>query len=182
MIDDFGDTPPPPPPEFDPVAIYALASPELWKDERAEIIREARNLRARGLTREELCAWICRKVAERTGPRRGFNAYDADGNIIDPPHIAAARKRIRSQAGRKRQDKRNADLKQWRQRCEQMIEAGQPEAEVQEKCWVAINAVYLRSIGQLVPIPAGFEGLPIIYGLDGKSRPTKKRLRARLFD
>jgi hypothetical protein len=183
------DIPPPPPPEFDPDAEYALASPGLYPEERAEILREARALQAGGLTREALCNWICRKVARTAGGRSGFVGIDAEGNEIDPPHVAAAREQFeseqgkkRSEQGRKRQIKRNADLKLWRQRCRELTEAGESERAVWKRCSVAIDMIYRKAKGlPVVSIPAEFNGLPVLYGRDGSRPRDKRRLRKRLF-
>lgn len=177
-LDDFDDIPPPPPPEFDRDAEYALASPGLFKEERAEILNRARGLLAGGLRREALCNWICREVARTVGGRSGFVGVDAEGNIIDPPHVADARKHITREAGRKSQTKRNSDIEPWRQRCKQMLARGLSESDVLHRALAAIHAYHNK-----LAIPPGFEDLPVIYGRDGKSPPTdKKRLRDQLFD
>jgi hypothetical protein len=179
---DFEDIPPPPLPEFDRDAEYALASPGLWKEERAGIIGEARSLLVGGLSREAVSNWICREVARTVGGRSGFVAVDADGEEIDSPQVVAARKELTSRAGRKSQTKRNADLEKWRQRCEQLIAAGDSKANVWHRCWAAINATHMKAAGKPATIPAGFESLPALYGRDGKSPPAnEKRLRARIL-
>jgi len=182
-LEDFDDIPPPPPSEFDRDAECALASPGLSKEARTRIIGVARSLAASGLAREALSNWICREVARTVGGPIGFDAYDAQGNIIDPPYVADARKWITSAAGQKSQSKRNADLEEWRQRCKQMVTQGLSESDVFHRALAAIFAMRRKAAGETVTIPAGFEGLPMLYGLDGKSPPKdKKRLRARLFD
>jgi hypothetical protein len=176
-LDDFDDIPPPPPPEFDRDAECALASPGLSKEARTRIIGEARSLAASGLAREALGNWICREVARTVSGPIGFDAYDAQGNIIDPPHVAAVRQEITSRAGRKSQTKRNADFEPWRQRCTQMVAAGLSESDVLHRALAAIIAYHRK-----LPIPPGFEGLPLIHGLDRTSPPKdKRRLRSQLF-
>jgi hypothetical protein len=181
-VDDFDDIPRPPPPEFDRDAEFALASPGLSGEERARIISEARSLAASGLAREALGNWICREVARTVGGPIGFDAFDAQGNIIDPPYIADARRRITSAAGQKSQTKRNADLEEWRRRCEQLIAAGESKASVWHRCRAAINATHMKAAGRPATIPVGFDSLPVLYGRDGKSPPAnEKRLRARIL-
>jgi hypothetical protein len=114
--EDFGDIPPAPDPEFDRDAECALAIPGLSDEAREKIISQARNLAASGLAREAVGNWICREVARVVGGPNGFDAYDEQGNIIDPPYVAAARKEITSRAGRKRQIARNGSVEAWRQR------------------------------------------------------------------
>ena len=177
-VDDFDDIPPPPPPEFDRDAECALASPGLSKEDRAEILSRARSLLTGGLGREALCNWICREVARTVGDSNGFEAHDADGNVVELPHVAAVRKRITSAAGRKSQTKRNSDIEPWRQRCKQMLARGLSESDVLHRALAAIHAYHNK-----LSIPPGFEDLPVIYGRDGKSPPKdKKRLRDQLFD
>jgi hypothetical protein len=182
-LEDFEDIPSPPPPEFDRDAEFALASPGLTSEERARIVGEARSLAASRIAREALGNWICREVARTVGGPSGFDAYDADGNVIDPPYIAAARKKITSRAGQKSQAKRNAVVELWSQRCKQMVAAGQSENQVFDLAWRAMNFMQLRASGKPVAaIPAQFEDLPLFRGRDGSSLPKdKKRLRARLF-
>jgi hypothetical protein len=176
-LDDFDDIPPPPPPEFDRDAEYALASPGLFKEERLRITNEARSLAVRGVGREALGNWICREVARTVGGRSGFEAIDAEGNVIDPPHVADARKHITREAGRKSQTKRNSDIEPWRQRCKQMLAPGLSESDVLHRALAAIHAYHNE-----LPIPRGFEDLPVIYGRDGKSPPKdRKRLRDQIF-
>jgi hypothetical protein len=181
-LDDFDDIPLPPPPEFDRDAEFALASPGLSREERAGIISEARSLAASGLAREALGNWICREVARTVGGPLGLDAYDAQGKIIDPSYVARAREWITSAAGRKSQSKRNADLEEWRQRCERLMAAGESKADVWHRCRAAINATHMKAMGKPATIPVGFESLPVLYGRDGKSPPAnEKRLRSRIL-
>ena len=146
-------------------------------EERVRIIGEARSLAASGLAGEAVGNWICREVARTVGGLIGFYARDANGNVIDPPYVAEARMWITSAAGRTSQIKRNTNLQQWRERCKQMVAAGLSESEVFHRALAAIQAYHRK-----LPIPLGFEGLQIIYGLDGRSPPKdKKRLRSQLF-
>ena len=180
--EDFDDIPLPPDSEFDRDAECALAQEWLSDEDRARIIGRARNLAASGLAREALGNWICREVARTLGGPVGFVAEDAQGNIIDPPHVVDARKRITSAAGQKSQSKRNADLEEWRQRCERLIAAGESEAAAWHRCRAAINATYMKAAGKAATIPVGFEDLPVLYGRDGKAPPkNEKRLRARIL-
>jgi hypothetical protein len=182
-LEDFDDIPGPPDPEFDPVAGFALAVPGLSDEQRERIIGEARNLAASGLTREAVCTWICREVALVVGGPNGFDAVDEQGNIIVPPHVAKIRKEITSLAGRKSQIARNASFGPWRQRCKEMVTQGLSESDVFHRALAAIHAMRRKAAGEAVTIPAGFDGLPMLYGRDGKSPPKdRKRLRARLFE
>lgn len=182
--DDSDDIPEPPAAEFDRDAVYALAVPGLQKEERARIVSEARSLAASGLPREIVGNWICREVARTLGGPSGFVGHDANGNVIDPPYVAAARKYITREAGTKSQDKRNDDLDQWRRRCEQMIACGEPEDEVWANCWDAILDTHHEAMTGKPDnyIPEGFRGLPVLYGKRGKSAPKdQKRLRPRIM-
>jgi hypothetical protein len=182
-LEDFENIPPPPQSEFDRDAEFALASPGLDEEERDAIIRQARSLAASGLAREALGNWICREVARTVGARSGFRGVDAEGNEIDPPDIRAARREMRSEAGKKRQSKRNSALRLWQQRYWEMIDAGRSQAETWEACWAAIHGLHRKANNQFVAATAvapEFQGLPVIYGRDGKSPPkNKKRFRAR---
>jgi hypothetical protein len=181
-LEDFDDIPPPPDPEFDRDAEFALAVPGLSDQERERIISEARNLAASGLAREALGNWICRTVARVVGGPNGFDAYDEQGNIIDSPYVIAARKEITSRAGRKSQTARNTNFEPWRQRCREMVTQGLSESDVFHRALAAIHAMSKKAAGGAVTIPAGFDGLPMLCGRDGKSPPKdRKRLRARLF-
>jgi hypothetical protein len=182
-LEDFDDIPRPPDPEFDPVAGFALAIPGLSDEQRERIIGEARNLAASGLTREAVCNWICREVALVVGGPNGFDAYDEQGNIIDPPYVAAARKEITSRAGRKRQIARNGSVEAWRQRCRELTTRGISKKTVFKRALFAIQVMHQRAAGEVAIFPEGFDGLPMLYGRDGKSPPKDtKRLWARLFD
>jgi hypothetical protein len=180
-LEDFDDGPPPAS-EFDRDAEYALASPGLWEEERAAIVSQARSLAASGLPREALGNWICREVARTVGARSGFRGVDAEGNEIDPPHIATARRQIKSEAGKKRQSKRNAVVRKWQQRYWGLVDSGRSQEETWEKCWAAIHGLHRKANGEFVAATAiapEFEGLPLVYGRDGKSPPkNKKRFRA----
>ena len=183
MKDDTDDTPLPPRELFDlRDAEYALASPGLWEEERAKIASEARRLLAEGQAREAVCNWVCREVAGTVGSRSGFIGVDAKGNVIDPPHVVAARRQIKSEAGKKRQSKRNAVLQQWVERYWQAVDGGWSQGEAWERCWAAIHGLHLKADNKPVAVKAiapEFEALPLVYGRDGKSPPkNKKRFRA----
>jgi hypothetical protein len=177
--EDFDDIPLPPDPEFDRDAEFALMSPALSDEERARIIRQGRSLAASGLARGALGNWICREVARTVGGPLGFDAEDAQGNLIDPPYVAAARKEITSRAGRKRQVARNASVETWRRRCKEMVAQGHSESDVFHRALAAIHAMHKKPGGEAI---AGFDRLPMLYGRDGQSPPKdRKRLWARLF-
>jgi hypothetical protein len=168
----------PPTPEFDQDAYFALAIPGLSEDDRANITREARVLRERGQSREQVTNWICRKVV------RTLNAFwpiDASGRLIESPTVAEARKLIASKKGRQRQRKRNEDLKKWRDRCQELIDAGEDPKHVHAACFKAVYATTEHALGnKKVTVIKNFEGLPPIFG-NGKSPPHPVRLRQRLF-
>jgi hypothetical protein len=183
-----------PEPEFDREAHWALASPGLANDEREEIRSRARVMQASGTSREDVTNWICREVARAVGGRSGFEAYDEDGNQIDLPHVAEARERIireiKAQAGAKRQDKRNADLKEWKDRCHELIAKGKNAEFVLDICCDAIVATARHALGDKSPDDDSrvgqsflkwFEGLPPIFGRNKKSPPGKRRLREQLL-
>jgi hypothetical protein len=75
--EDFDDIPLPPDPEFDRDAQYALAQEWLSHEQRDRITGEARNLAARGLTREAtgfVERWPERSVARVVLLRRTIKA------------------------------------------------------------------------------------------------------------
>jgi hypothetical protein len=166
----------PPPLEFDQDGQYALASPGLTNEDREDIRQEARALAAAGLAREALGNWICRKVARTVGGRSGFDAIDGDGNAIDLPEVAAARSKIKREIGSHRQDKRNTDIATWRERCAVEVAKGGDRRDLEERC---IRAALRAAEGYSVEL--AFQGLPPIYGRDGRSVPNGRTLRKKMF-
>jgi hypothetical protein len=172
----------PPPPEFDRDAQYAFASPGLAAEERNAILLEARDLASQGLAREAVANWICCKVALTVGGRSGFDAVDAHGNVIDPPHVVAAIGQRNRDAGSRRQHKRNAAIAEWRARCESLVGAGGDRKDIAERCCTAAFATTKRALGQkLCVIELAFEGLPPIFGRKTDRAPSRRSLRKRLI-
>ena len=175
------DEPAPPPPEFDRDVECALALRDLAADERNTILLEARNLARRGWAREAVANWICRKVARIVGGRSGFDAYDADFKVIDPPEIKAAIAQRNSRAGSKRQDKRNAAFAEWHARIESLVAAGGERKDILKRAYTAVMATTRRALGdKLRVVKPEFEGLPPIFGPKADRVPGARSLRKRL--
>jgi hypothetical protein len=160
----------------------ALTIAGLGDDARAGIVKEARKLRVNGIAGREVGDWICRAVARAAGCSFPFQAYDADGREIDARGLAKARRYLASQAGRNRQNRRNADFAQWIARAQKLVDLGRTLNDVVDGCCRAIEDKAAIARGkQFVRVNPAFEDLPPIFGLKGKSTPDRRRLRERFL-
>jgi hypothetical protein len=174
-----------PPREFvDLAAEDVLGISDLRPEDRERILKEARGRLARGETNKAVSDWLLRTVILTAfspfGP--GYGSTDESGNPIDPPYVVKARQYIARQSGAKRQDNRNSDFDKVIARCRQLAAEDYDPEDIAREAYIAIGGKRQRRSGvSYASFQHRLQGLPRIFGRDGKSPPGWRRFRERII-